>query len=105
MSIMFAVIETGGKQYIAQPGVKIKVEKLEVAEEGQVVFDKVLLVNDDKDVKIGAPFLSGASVTAKVLKQGRDDKKIVFKFHSKNRFDKKKTHRQSYTEVEIDSIK
>jgi large subunit ribosomal protein L21 len=98
---MFAVIETGGKQYIAEPGKKIKVEKLEVAEGSEVVFDKILLRESDGKIEVGRPYVAGAEVKAKVLKQGRSRKVIVFKFHSKNRYDKKKTHRQSFTEVEI----
>ncbi|MDD5098756.1 MAG: 50S ribosomal protein L21 [Candidatus Colwellbacteria bacterium] len=98
---MFAVIETGGKQYITEPGKKIKIEKIE-AEAGETVsFDKVLLRDSDGKVEIGRPFISGDAVKAKVLSHGRSDKKVVFKFHSKNRYDKKKTHRQHFTEVEI----
>jgi len=98
---MFAVIETGGKQYITEPGKKIKVEKLEAAEGSEVVFDKILLRESDGKIDVGRPYVEGAEVKAKVLKQGRSKKVIVFKFHSKNRYDKKKTHRQSFTEVEI----
>lgn len=100
---MFAVIETGGKQYRVSPGTKIKVEKL--ASEGEdFVFDRVLLVNDGKAVKIGKPYLDGSKVEAKILRQGRADKKIVFRYHSKTRYRKKKGHRQHYTEVEITNI-
>ena len=98
---MFAVIETGGKQYVAEPGKKLKIEKLEAEEGSDVVFDKVLA----RDNEIGRPYVSGAEVTGKVIKQGRGEKKIVFKFHAKNRYDKKKTHRQFFTEVEIPGIK
>lgn len=107
---MFAVIETGGKQYVAEPGKKIKVEKLEIPDNspvggGDVVFDKILLKETESGLDIGHPYIEGSSVSGKVLTQGRDKKKIVFKFHSKNRYDKKKTHRQHYTEVEITGIK
>lgn len=101
---MFAVIETGGKQYIATLGEKLRVEKLEIEEGKTVTFDKVLFREKESGVEIGKPYVAGAKVEAKVLKNGRDDKKIVFKFHSKNRFDKKKTHRQYFTEVEITNI-
>jgi len=100
----FAVIQTGGKQYKVSPGEKIRVEKLNAKGEGnspkqselatgQVIFDKILLVGDDNDVKIGAPYVEGAKVEAKVLRQGRDKKKIVFRYHSKTRYRKKKGHR------------
>jgi large subunit ribosomal protein L21 len=101
---MFAVIETGGKQYVAIPGNKIKVEKLPVQEGEEILLDKVLLKETDSGVEIGKPYLDGSTVKAKVLRQGRSDKKIVFKFHSKNRYDKKKTHRQAFTELEITNI-
>lgn len=100
---MFAVIETGGKQYLAYPGNKIKIEKIEAKEGDEVLFDKVLLKKINDIISIGKPYLE-SSVKAKVLRQQRDKKKIVFKFHSKNRYDKKKTHRQAFTEIEIIEI-
>ncbi len=100
----FAVIETGGKQYRVSPGQKIKIEKLNAAEGGNFVFDKVLLMVDGEKVEIGTPYISGAKVEAKVLKQGRDKKKIVFRYHSKTRYRKKKGHKQPHTEVEITNI-
>lgn len=101
---MFAVIETGGKQYRVSPGTKIKVEKL--ASEGEsFVFDKVLLISDGKEVKVGKPYLESSKVEAKILKQARAKKVIVFRYHSKTRYRKKKGHRQHYTEVEITAIK
>ena len=100
----FAVIETGGKQYKVSAGDKIKVEKV-TSKEGDVVhFDKVLLKSDGADVEVGAPYLKGAEVKAKVLRQARGRKKIVFKYHSKTRYRKKKGHRQFFTEVEIQKI-
>lgn len=102
---MFAVIETGGKQYKVSAGQKLKVEKLETKEGENFVFDKVLLTADGEDVKIGTPYLEGAKVEAKVLRQARDKKKIVFKYHSKTRYKKKKGHRQCFTELEIFNIK
>lgn len=100
---MFAVIETGGKQYKVSAGDKIKVEKLN-AESGSVSFDKVLLKSNGEKVEIGVPYVSGVRVEAKVLKSGRSRKKIVFKYKSKTRERKKKGHRQPYTEVEIVKI-
>jgi large subunit ribosomal protein L21 len=102
---MFAVIETGGKQYRVAPGAKLKIEKLEAAPEASVTFDKVLLTVDGDTVVMGTPTVKGASVTAKVLGQERADKLIVFKYRHKVRRRTKNTHRQPYTEVEITSIK
>lgn len=101
----FAVVETGGKQYKVSAGQKLKVEKLEAETGASLTLDKVLLVADGEDVKVGAPYVEGAKVETKVLSQGRHDKKIVFKYHSKTRYKKKKGHRQHFTELEIISVK
>ncbi|MBI2640930.1 MAG: 50S ribosomal protein L21 [Candidatus Sungbacteria bacterium] len=101
---MFAVIKTGGKQYLVSPGQKLKVEKLDAKEGGKIIFGEVLLVADDKKTEIGTPLVKGAKVEAKVLRQGRDKKIIVFKYHAKTRYRKKKGHRQAFTEVEIMKI-
>lgn len=99
-----AVIKTGGKQYLVKEGDKVKFEKLN-ANEGDVVnFDNVLLVAG-KEVNIGAPLVDGVKVVAKVLKQGRGKKVIIFHYHSKTRYKKKAGHRQPFTEVEILEIK
>lgn len=98
-----AIIETGGKQYKVSEGQKIKIEKIKGEKNANFIFDKVLLVAD-KDVKIGTPYLENAKVEAKIVRQGRDKKKIVFRYHSKTRYRKKKGHRQPYTEVEITKI-
>lgn len=97
----FAVIETGGKQYKVSAGQKIKVEKLNVKESENFLFDKILLKAGDDEIKIGTPYLAGEKVETKILKQGREKKKIVFRYHSKTRYRKKKGHRQSFTEVEV----
>ena len=102
---MFAIVETGGKQYRVAPGQRLKVEKLEAEAGANLTLDKVLLVADGEDVKIGAPYLVGAKVETKVLRQARDRKKIVFKYHSKTRYRKKKGHRQYFTELEVVSVK
>jgi len=102
---MFAVIKTGGKQYRVSPGEKLKIEKLEVAAGETVVFDQVLMTVDGETMKLGTPTVAGASVTAKVVEQGRAPKVIVFKYKSKTRRRKKNTHRQPFTEVEITGIK
>lgn len=98
---MFAIIQTGGKQYKVAPGQKLKIEKLNAKEGDTFSFDKVLLTADGDDIKIGTPYIEGAKVAAKVLSQGRDKKKIVFRYHSKTRYRKKAGHRQHFTEVEI----
>ena len=97
----FAIIQTGGKQYKVSSGQKLKIEKLSAKEGENFIFDKVLLIADGENIKIGAPYIEGAKIESKILKQGRAQKKIVFKYHSKTRFRKKKGHRQSFTEVEI----
>jgi large subunit ribosomal protein L21 len=99
----FAVIKTGGKQYIVKEGDVLRVEKLE-HESDKIVFDQVLLVSDEKKAVVGQPLVAGATVKATVLKDGKADKKIVYKFHSKTRYHKKKGHRQLYTMVKIGKI-
>jgi len=102
---MFAVIETGGKQYRVSEGSVLRVEKLD-AEAGSVfAFDKVLLVVGGKDeLSIGRPYVLGAKVEANVVRNARDKKKIVFRYHSKTRYRKKNGHRQHFTEVTITKI-
>ncbi|MFA5433301.1 MAG: 50S ribosomal protein L21 [Candidatus Paceibacterota bacterium] len=102
---MLAVIKTGGKQYRVSPKDKLKIEKI-VAEEGaEIVFDNVLLVNNEKDLIVGDPIVKGATVTAKVLKHAKADKVMTFKYKSKKRYKVKKGHRQLYTEVQIIDVK
>ena len=101
----FAIIKTGGKQYKVSPGRKIKIEKLEIAEGKEVVFDEVLLVEKNKEIKIGAPLVAGAKVVGKFLGQGKSKKVTIRKYKSKKRYDVKRGHRQPYTEVEITDIK
>lgn len=96
----FAIIETGGKQYKVSSGTKMKIEKLD-AKEGALSFDKVLLRSVGGKLEIGAPHVAGAKVAANVLGNGRSRKVIVFKYHSKTRYRKKKGHRQEFTEVVI----
>ena len=100
----FAVIKTGGKQYRVEPGQKLKIEKIDAKEGGKVSFDEVLLVVDGDKVEIGMPHVKDAKVEAEILEQGRDRKKIVFKYHAKARYRKFKGHRQLFTEVEIKKI-
>ena len=98
---MFAVIKTGGKQYLVSPGDKIKIEKIDKAESKEITFGQVLLVVKNKTTTIGTPLIRGVKVTARVLKQDRAKKVIIFKYKPKKRYQKKMGHRQPYTEVEI----
>ncbi len=100
---MYAVIETGGKQYKVQQGDVLFIEKLDVEDGAAVTFDKVLVVGGD-DLKVGAPYVEGATVTATALKQGKAKKIIVYKYKPKKGYHKKQGHRQPYTKVEITAI-
>jgi len=100
---MYAIIETGGKQVKVQEGQAIYVEKLDVTEGDTFTFDKVLFVGGE-DVKVGSPFVEGATVTAKVEKQGRAKKIVVFKYKSKKNYHKKQGHRQPFTKVVVEKI-
>ncbi|EFI42433.1 MULTISPECIES: 50S ribosomal protein L21 [Peptoniphilus] len=100
---MYAVIETGGKQYTVKAGDKVKIEKLNANEGDKVTFDKVLLVGGE-DLKVGKPYVEGSKVEAKVLVQAKDKKIIVYKYKSKKNERKKRGHRQPYTLVEIENI-
>lgn len=99
----FAVIKTGGKQYLVTEGQELEIEKLE-HDGAKVVFDEVLLVADEKKAEVGQPLVTGAKVTAKVIEDGRAEKKLVFRYKAKVRYKKKKGHRQPYTKVAIEKI-
>ena len=101
---MYAVIETGGKQYKVSEGDVISVEKLNAEEGAEVTFDKVLMAGEGSDVKVGAPTIEGATVTAKVVKNGKAKKVIVFKMKRKKNYRRKKGHRQPFTKVEITAV-
>lgn len=98
---MLAVIKTGGKQYLVQPGDKIKVEKLDVKEGKEIDFSEVLLLEKNKKLEIGEPTVKGVKVKAKVLKHGKGEKLIIFKYKPKKRYKRKIGHRQLFTEIEI----
>jgi large subunit ribosomal protein L21 len=100
---MYAVIKTGGKQLRVEIGQTIFVEKLEANEGDVVVFDEVLLVGGE-ETKVGAPLVNGATVTAKVEKQGKSKKIIVYKFKAKKNYHKKQGHRQPYTRLVVEAI-
>ncbi|WP_156291192.1 50S ribosomal protein L21 [Oceanobacillus salinisoli] len=100
---MYAIIETGGKQVKVEEGQEIYVEKIAADQNESVTFDKVLFVGGD-DVKVGSPYVEGATVTAKVEKQGRRKKVTVVKFKPKKNYHRKQGHRQPYTKLVIEKI-
>ncbi len=101
---MYAVIKTGGKQYKVAAGDKVKVEKLTGDVGSKVVIDKVLLIADGESTTIGAPLVAGAKVNATVVSHGRGDKVMIFKMRRRKHYRKTQGHRQSYTELQIDTI-
>ena len=101
---MYAIIKTGGKQYRVQEGDNIFVEKLASDVDSEVVFDQVLAVVNDGDVKVGTPVVEGAKVTAKVLEQGKEKKNRIFKYKAKTNYRRRQGHRQPYTKVAIEKI-
>lgn len=101
---LYAVVETGGKQYRVSTGDTIYVEKLNVNEGDEVVLDRVLLVSKDGKIQVGKPYVEGAKVVAKAVKQGKQRKIIVFKYKAKKNYKKKQGHRQPYTKLVIESI-
>ena len=104
MGKIYAVVETGGKQYKVSPGQTIDVERLDVAEGDTVELDKVLLIADGDKVTVGQPIVEGAKVVATSQGEGKGEKIIVFKYKSKVRYRRKKGHRQLYTRLLIDRI-
>ena len=102
---MYAVIETGGKQYRAEVGDKFRVERLTGETSTEIIFDKVIAVGGEgTESRFGDPYITGARVTAEIVKQARADKVIVFKYKSKKNYRKKRGHRQYFTEVVIRNI-
>ncbi|WP_306606206.1 50S ribosomal protein L21 [Azonexus sp.] len=101
---MYAVIKTGGKQYRVTNGLKFKVEQIPADVGAEITLDQILMVGEGESVKIGAPFLAGATVKATVLSHGRHDKVRIFKMRRRKHYQKRQGHRQNYTELRIDSI-
>lgn len=101
---MYAVIETGGKQFRAEEGNTLYVEKLSANVGDTVTIDQVLLVEKDGVVKVGTPVVDGAKVVLKVVEHGKGEKIIVFKFKSKKNYRRKQGHRQPYTKVLVEAI-
>ena len=102
---MYAIIETGGKQYKVQEGDVIKVEKLDVEQDQSLDIKQVLLVERDGNITVGTPVIDGAVVAVKVIEHGKSDKVIAFRYKSKKNVRVKKGHRQPYTKIAIESIK
>ncbi len=101
---MYAIIKTGGKQYRVASGDKLKVESLNAEVGSQVTLSEVLAVSDGNELKVGAPFVEGASVTATVVSHSRHDKVRIFKMRRRKHSIKSAGHRQNYTELKIDTI-
>ncbi|MGF6375514.1 large subunit ribosomal protein L21 [Clostridiales Family XIII bacterium PM5-7] len=101
---MYAIIETGGKQYRVQEGDVLTIEKLNVEAGDKVEFDKVLVLAGEGDLKVGAPYVEGAKVFGEVVENGKGQKVIIFKYKSKKDYRKKQGHRQPYTMVKIESL-
>ncbi len=103
---MFAVIQTGGKQYLVKEDQILKIEKLPGEKGSEIVFDKVLLLANEEgtEVKVGQPFLANTQVKAEILEQGRSRKVMVIKFKRKTRYKRKRGHRQEYTKIKIMKI-
>ena len=101
---MYAIIETGGKQYKVENGDVIYIEKLDVEADSEITFDKVIAVGADDGIKVGAPYVDGASVSAKVVKNGKGKKIVVATYKPKKNEKRKLGHRQPYTKTEISAI-
>lgn len=101
---MYAIVEIAGQQFKVEKDRKVYVHRLEAEEGAQVEFDKVLLVDDGSSVKVGAPTVSGAKVTAKVIGHLKADKVIIFKKKRRKTFERKNGHRQSLTQIQVEAI-
>ena len=101
---MYAVVKTGGKQYRVQSGESVRVESLPAEVGAAVSFDEVLMVGAGESVRVGTPFVAGATVNATVVAHGRGEKVRIFKMRRRKHFQKSQGHRQGYTEVRIDDI-
>ncbi len=101
---MYAVIKTGGKQYRVATGEKMKIEQIPAEVGAEITLDQILMVGEGESAKIGAPLVSGASVKATVLSQGRHKKVTIFKMRRRKHYQKHQGHRQNYTEIRIDGI-
>jgi len=101
---MYAIIQTGGKQYRVSPGDEIRIEKVEGSPGDTVSFDRVLLTADGEEVQIGKPYIEGTTVTGKLAAQGKNRKIIVFKYKRRKGYRRTRGHRQNYSLVRIENI-
>jgi large subunit ribosomal protein L21 len=101
---MYAVVKTGGKQYRVSAGEKLKVEQIPADVGAQITLDQILMVGAGDSVKVGAPLVAGATITATVVSHGRHDKVKIFKMRRRKHYQKHQGHRQNYTELRIDAI-
>ncbi|MBI1883020.1 MAG: 50S ribosomal protein L21 [Chlamydiae bacterium] len=101
---LYAVIETGGKQYQVRPGDVLQVERLDKTPEGAISFDRVLLVSKEGQIKVGTPILNGAKVLGKFVKEVKGEKLIAFKYKRRKNYRRKVGHRQKYDLVKIESV-
>ncbi|MGX9365774.1 50S ribosomal protein L21 [Desulfoplanes sp. PS50] len=101
---MFAIVETGGKQFRVQEGLTVKVSKLDVEAGSELSLDKVLMAGEGEDCKIGSPYVEGAKVTCEVVDHGRDKKIIIFKKKRRKDYRKKQGHRQDFTTLKVTAI-
>src|SRR3990172_5073764 len=101
---MYAIFRTAGKQFRAEPGRTVRIPSVQAEPGSKLTFEEVLLGSNGKVVKAGTPLVKGASVSAEVVRHGRDKKIIVFKFKRRKNYARKQGHRQGFTEVRIDSV-
>ncbi len=101
---MYAIVETGGKQYRVKPGDVLDIERVDGELESEIRFDRVLAVSDGGGLRIGTPIVDGAVVTGKVLDHGRRDKIVVFKYKRRKNYRRKRGHRQWFTRVQVEEI-
>jgi len=101
---MYAIIRTAGKQFRAEPGRTLRIPRVQAEPGAKVTFDEVLLGSDGKAVRAGTPLVKGAKVTAQVVRHGRGEKIIVFKFKRRKNYARKQGHRQDFTEVRVDAV-
>lgn len=101
---MYAVFQSGGKQHRVSEGQIVRLEKLEVETGAEIIFDKVLMVANGEDIKVGAPFVDGATIKAEIVEHGRGDKIKIVKFRRRKHYRKQQGHRQWFTDVKITAI-
>lgn len=101
---MYAIIQTGGKQYKVTEGSVLKIEKLNVEPGDRLTLDQVLMVSDDNEVRVGDPLVANAQVIATVLEQGREKKVVVYKYKKRKNYRRKQGHRQPYTKIKVEKI-